>query len=537
MITKRKLLMSIAKTDLITYPILVPLAGYVAYFTGGFTGSSALYLLMDVGIAASLAFIFEVANINRLVTHLLTRVGDESCDRVQAKKEILYLPIRLGIQYIFQWVFGVSLVILLLFFQIDLTIINVMPFILLLPIMAMLNYNIGFLQAENSLDELLSHETIRDIALADGTFGKIDLNLRIALLTVSVILIPVVILGYVLYLVSTKQVVIENIGLHIAFITFLSAITIFVSINLLMKNVKKSNSVLMTALNSIKDGNLAIQGVPMITSSEVGMISQTANALILKLRDVIGIVKRSSDMVAESSNNIQEASETLSQSASEQASGIEEISSTIEEMLSTVTQNADAASQAEKLSEQSYVLAEKGNGVMDEAVGAINQINKSSEKIGAIIGIMNDIAFQTNLLSLNAAVEAARAGEHGRSFAVVAGEVRNLAQRSAASSKEIEGLIKTSVEQVYEGTRLAGDSGGALKEIFATIAHVRQMIIEISATSREQKLGLNQITDAVSQTDTLTQQNAAAAEELSTTAEALSANAGELKEAVDYFKV
>jgi len=537
MLTKRKLLLSLAKIDIISYPILVPLGGYVAYFTGGFTGSSAMYLLVDVAIAATLAFISEVFNINRKVTRLLSHIDDKAYDRTRVKKEILYLPISLGSQFIFQWTFGVATVIILLLFQIDLALTNILPFILLLPIMSLLNFNIGFLQAENSLEELLTHESIRDIELSTGTFRKIDLNMRIVLLAVSVILIPVVILGYILYLVSSKQIVIENIGLHIAFITVLSSITIIISINLLMKNVRKSNFALMTALNNIKDGNLAIQGVPMITSSEVGMTSQSANQLIIKLRDVIGIVKRSSDQVDESSENIQEASETLSRSASQQASGIEEISSTIEEMLSTVTQNADAAAQAEKLAEQSYVLAEKGNGVMADAVNAINKINNSSEKIGAIIGIINDIAFQTNLLSLNAAVEAARAGEHGRSFAVVAGEVRNLAQRSAASSKEIEALIKTSVDQVGEGTRLAGESGGALKEVFEAIAQVRQMIIEISATSREQKMGLNQITEAVSQTDTMTQQNAAAAEELSTTAEALRTNAEELKMAVDYFTV
>jgi methyl-accepting chemotaxis protein len=537
MVTKRNLLLSLAKTDIITYPILVPLAGYVAFFTGGFKGAGAMYLLLDVAIAATAAFIFELMNTNRLVTRLLNHMNDKAYEKAYIKKEILALPLSLGIQYIFQWVFGVSTVLLLLFVQIDLTVMNAMPFILLLPIMALLNYNIGFLQAENSLGDLLSHESIRDVPLPEGTFRRVELNVRVALLVVSVILIPIVILGYILFLVNGKQVVFENIELHIAFISVLSSVTIIVSINLLMKNLRKSNTVLMTALNHIKDGNLAIQGVPMITSSEIGMISQATNELIIKLRDVIGVVKRSSDMVDESSSNIQEASETLSQSSSQQASGIEEISSTIEEMLSTVTQNADAATQAEKLAEQSYVLAEKGNGVMSDAVSAINKINKSSEKIGDIIGIMNDIAFQTNLLSLNAAVEAARAGEHGRSFAVVAGEVRNLAQRSAASSKEIEGLIKTSVDQVGEGTRLAGESGGALKEIFEAISQVRQMIIEISATSREQKMGLNQIADAVSQTDTITQQNAAAAEELSTTAEALRSNAEELKNAVDYFNV
>ncbi|MBP7737033.1 MAG: hypothetical protein KA369_13735 [Spirochaetes bacterium] len=403
--------------------------------------------------------------------------------------------------------------------------------------MATINWVIGYLITESSLGEILSRDSIRDADLPEGSYKSIDLNKRIALLVVSVVLIPVVIFGYLLYLQNAKLLVVDNIGLHVGFIVALSAITIVVSLNLLMKNIRISNSMLVTALKSIKEGDLTMAGVPMITSSEIGIISQHTNALIMKLREVISLVQQSTEVVSEGSQNIQEASETLSQSASEQASGIEEVSSTIEEILSTVSQNAENSVRAERIAQDSYRLAEKGNGVMEEAVNAIDKVNKSSEKIGDIIGIINDIAFQTNLLALNAAVEAARAGEHGRSFSVVAGEVRNLAQRSGASSKEIEGLIKTSVEQVSEGTRLARESGDSLKEIFEAITQVRQMISEISAASQEQKLGLGQISETVSQTDTITQQNASAAEELTTTAETLRANAVELNRTVSYFRL
>ncbi len=537
MTTKRSLLLSLAKIDLVAYPILVTLIGYFAFFTGGYKASDLIYLPIDVGIGALATLVMEWINMHRKATRLIDNVNDEKYDRLQVKKDLLFFPLYIGFQFIVEWCFGVSLVLLLMFVNMEMTLMGAMPLILLLPIMAMVNFNVGYFIAENSLSEILSSESIRDAELPDGSYKKVSLNMRIALLVLSVILIPVVIFGYLLYLQDAKLIVMDNIGLHVGFIVVLSVITITASLNLLMKNIKKSNVMLMSALKAIKEGNLAITGVPMITTSEIGAISQNANSLIKKLRDVITSVQQSTEVVNESSQNIQEASESLSQSASEQAAGIEEISSTIEEILSTVSQNAENAVQAERLAQNSYNLAEKGNSVMDEAVNAIDKINKSSEKISDIIGIMNGIAFQTNLLALNAAVEAARAGEHGRSFAVVAGEVRNLAQRSGDSSKEIEGLIKASVDQVAEGTRLAGDSGSSLKEIFEAISQVRQMISEITAASQEQKLGLSQIADTVTETDTMTQQNASAAEELTTTAENLRSNADVLRQAVSYFRV
>jgi methyl-accepting chemotaxis protein len=314
-------------------------------------------------------------------------------------------------------------------------------------------------------------------------------------------MIPVIIFGYLLYLQGTKQLVINNIGIHITFIVALLLATIFITLGLLMKNIKKSNITLMEALKAVKEGNLNIKGVPMITSTEIGDISQNANSLVKKLREVIFLIQQSTEVVQNSSDDIKQASETLAQTSGEQAAGIEEISSTIEELSSTVFQSAENAAEVEKLAEDSYRLAEKGNIVMDGAVNAINEVNRSSQKISEIIDIIKGIAFQTNLLSLNAAVEAARAGEQGRGFAVVASEVRNLAQRSGTSSKEIENLIKVSVKQMGDGARLAGESGVSLKDIFTAIVRVRQMITEISAAAQEQKIGLKQVADAMSQAD------------------------------------
>ncbi len=537
MTTKKSLLLSLAKIDPIAYPILLGLISYFAYFTGGYKDSEIMYLFIYLGIGGLIVLIAERIYTNHKASILLKKVNDEKYDRLQVKKDLLTFPLHIGFQYVVLWFFGGVFVVLLLYINIDMTLMKAMPFILLVPVMALINFNVGCIIADGSIEEILSSESIRDAELPDGSYAKVLLKHRFNLMNLGSSLVPVVVLGYLLYLVNAKQIVMENFWLHVGFILFLSGLTNVLTTNIFMKSITKSTSMLVSALTAIKEGNLTIGGVPMTTSSEIGVVCQSANFLIKKLREVITLVQESTEVVSEGSQSIQEASETLSQSAGEQASGIEEISSTLEEILSTVSQNAENAVRAEHLAQNSYNLAEKGNSVMEEAVNAIEKINKSSEKISDIIGIINGIAFQTNLLALNAAVEAARAGEHGRSFAVVAGEVRNLAQRSGASSKEIEGLIKASVDQVAEGTRLAGDSGSSLKEIFEAITQVRQMISEITAASQEQKLGLSQISDTVTETDTITQQNASAAEELTTTAESLRSNAVDLKQMVSYFRV
>ena len=226
----------------------------------------------------------------------------------------------------------------------------------------------------------------------------------------------------------------------------------------------------------------------------------------------------------------------FSDSSQAQASGVEEISSTLEEMLSSVSQNAENSAEAEILSEQSYKLAGEGKEIVNNAVKAINDVNESSRKISDIISLINDIAFQTNLLALNASVEAARAGDSGRGFAVVASEVRNLALRSRGASDEISKLIKNSVEKVAIGTDLVNKSGNSLNEIFNSIEQTKKIISELNSVSREQKVGLGQITMSLNQADTLAQQTAAAAEELSSSSEQLKQNSFELQKLMSFVK-
>ncbi len=535
-ITKSKLYKQLVlKCEMFFYPVVLPLGVYFVYFTGGFEGDNLTHLIVGALIGALSVTPISLIFIYRKISEIMIALESDKRNTREIKIKIFHLPWVATWTFFIRWITGGAIALIYLSITADLTATQVIPFILIVPLLALINFSMGYFNAENGIEGLLSIPEIRDTWLDYNDFKGLSFTMRIIMLVVPVAAIPTIVLGYLVYLLNSGKLTGKDISLYIILILVLSAATIALLTYFMMTNIKRTVNTLKNAIEDVKDGRLDNPGVPMINSSEIGFISQSANSLISKLHNVITMVQQSTNVVSEMSVNIQEASVNLSQATTEQASGVEEISSTIEEILATVSQNTENAGRAEKLADNSYQLAEKGNNVMDQAVQTINEIKKSSEKISDIIGIINTIAFQTNILALNAAVEAARAGEHGRSFAVVAAEVRSLAQRSGASSKEIEALIKTSVSQVFDGTRLAQESGKSLKEIFDAIVQVRQMILEISTASREQNAGLKQISDAVTQTDLTTQQNAAAAEELSGAAETLRSNASELKDAVKYF--
>src|SRR3982750_2227870 len=209
----------------------------------------------------------------------------------------------------------------------------------------------------------------------------------------------------------------------------------------------------------------------------------------------------------------------------------------MEQLTGTVKQSADSARQANQLASSAAEVALRGGSVVEKVVSTMNEINASSKKIADIIGVIDGIAFQTNILALNAAVEAARAGEQGRGFAVVAGEVRNLAQRSAQAAKEIKGLIGASVEKVEGGTRLVADAGKTMQEIVGSVQRVTDIIGDITAAASEQSEGIGQVNGAVTQLDQMTQQNAALVEQSAAAAESLKEQAVKLAQVVSTFRI
>ncbi|WJV62443.1 methyl-accepting chemotaxis protein [Pectobacteriaceae bacterium CE70] len=252
------------------------------------------------------------------------------------------------------------------------------------------------------------------------------------------------------------------------------------------------------------------------------------------LSNVVDQVRQSSESIATGSNQIAAGSTDLSQRTEEQAASLQQTAASMEEMSQTIRQNADTVRSATTLANSASETAAKSGEAVGNIIRTMEDISGSSRKIGDIIGVIDGIAFQTNILALNAAVEAARAGEQGRGFAVVAGEVRSLAQRSASAAKEIKELISESVRKVETGSNLVGKAGTTIDELVRQARHVADLISEIGTTTHEQEAGISQINDAINQLDQVTQQNASLVEESTSAADSLNDQASQL---VDLMKV
>jgi methyl-accepting chemotaxis protein len=256
-----------------------------------------------------------------------------------------------------------------------------------------------------------------------------------------------------------------------------------------------------------------------------------------QLTGTIGSIKTSADAIATAAQQIAAGNLDLSQRTEEQAASLEETAASMEELTSTVAHNADNATQASQVAAQAAGAATEGGAAVSRVVDTMNEINASSDKIATIVGMIEGIAFQTNILALNAAVEAARAGEHGRGFAVVASEVRSLAQRSSTSSKEIKELIHESRERVQAGADYVRDAGAKVDDITREITRVTDIMNEITAASQEQNKGFGEVNQAVVQMDEVTQQNAALVEQAAAAASSLESQADALRAVVSIFKL
>ena len=270
---------------------------------------------------------------------------------------------------------------------------------------------------------------------------------------------------------------------------------------------------------------------------EVSLVLESLAQMQQSLVSVVSQVRTSSDSIATGSGQIAAGNSDLSQRTEEQASNLEQTAASMEELTATVKQNAASAQSAMELAVEASAAAANGRETVSIVVTTMAQIEQASRKVGDIIGVIDGIAFQTNILALNAAVEAARAGENGRGFAVVAAEVRSLAQRSASAAKEIKALIATSAECVDAGTAQVADAGDAIGSIAAKVTQVNEYVAQIANASHEQSSGISQVGDAVNQLDQVTQQNAALVEESAAAAESLKRQADELARTVSFFKV
>jgi methyl-accepting chemotaxis protein len=270
---------------------------------------------------------------------------------------------------------------------------------------------------------------------------------------------------------------------------------------------------------------------------ETGDLLSALGAMNENLTRVVADVRQGSENIANGSTEIAMGNSDLSHRTEQQASSLQETAASMEQIRSTVHTNSQTAHQASTMAEGASAMAARGGSVVGDVVKTMQEISTASRRIADIIGVIDSIAFQTNILALNAAVEAARAGEQGRGFAVVASEVRSLAQRSAAAAREIKGLIGASTESVQRGSRLADDAGTAMTDIVTQVRRVAELIGEISTATNEQTSGINQIGDAISNLDRSTQQNAALVEESAAAAESLKQQSVRLLSSVSVFKL
>jgi methyl-accepting chemotaxis protein len=286
---------------------------------------------------------------------------------------------------------------------------------------------------------------------------------------------------------------------------------------------------------SIAEGDLSI--AIDTKSSDRGSLLIEMKQMRNSLVDIVSQVRRGTHTITTASREIAAGNTDLSSRTELQASSLEKTASAMEELTSTVKQNADNAREANHLAATASDVARKGGEVVSQVVGTMGEINSSASKIADIIGVIDGIAFQTNILALNAAVEAARAGEQGRGFAVVASEVRNLAQRSAAAAKEIKQLIGDSVEKIGRGSKLVGQAGDTMDEVVASVKRVTDIMSDIANASAEQSAGIEQVNLSIIEMDGMTQQNAALVEEAAAAFQSLQDQAAELQRVVSIFKL
>jgi methyl-accepting chemotaxis protein len=329
-----------------------------------------------------------------------------------------------------------------------------------------------------------------------------------------------------------RATLVKTLGLALAFIAALGVLGAFIA-RAVLRQIGGEPQHAMAVMQQVAAGDLSVS----VAHASAHSLLAGLDATVVSLRRIVGQVRQSTDSIATASSQIATGSLDLSARTEQAASSLQQTAAAMEQLTGTVANTSNSARQANELAARATATAQQGSAVVGEVVATMGTINDSSRKIADIIGVIDGIAFQTNILALNAAVEAARAGEQGRGFAVVAAEVRTLAQRSAQAAREIKSLITESVDRVQRGSTLVGAAGASMAELVQSVQRVGHIVDEITSATREQSTGIAQVNLAVTDLDRATQQNAALVEESSAAAESLKYQARTLAETMAVFRL
>jgi methyl-accepting chemotaxis protein-1 (serine sensor receptor) len=329
----------------------------------------------------------------------------------------------------------------------------------------------------------------------------------------------------------------EQVERNLALATFATVLLVAAVVTVwLARSITRPIHDAVTIARTVAAGDLT-HAIVVDRKDEIGMLLDALQHMQDSLTDIVARVRSGTETMSVATGEIAQGNQDLAARTEEQASSVEETATSMDQLTTMVRTSLDSANRARRMADEASGIATRGGAAMVQVVDTMGAIDASSKKIVDIIGVIDGIAFQTNILALNAAVEAARAGEQGRGFAVVASEVRNLAQRSASAAKEIKVLIGDSVDKVQAGTRLVGDAGGTMRDVVDSVQRVAGIIAEITATATHQSEGIAQINDAMGQMDGVVQQNSALVEEAAAAADALQQQALALAEAVGVFRL
>ncbi|MFZ6708971.1 methyl-accepting chemotaxis protein [Undibacterium sp. TC9W] len=372
-------------------------------------------------------------------------------------------------------------------------------------------------------------------AIKRSAFSSLDFFSRLTMSQklVSFNALTILLMGAIIYLSNAGNIKAPNQNMVNLLALAMVGLIVGFSLNLRQKLLFPLQSMIQD-IQTMSAGDLS-QHIKTEGSQEVVNLGQGLRILQTNVKLLVGQIRQTTSHLTNGASEIAEGNSDLSGRTESQASSLEETASSMEELTSTVKQNADNSHEATQLVASTAKIAEKGGHAVAKVVETMGAIKHSSSKISDIIGVIDGIAFQTNILALNAAVEAARAGEQGRGFAVVASEVRNLAQRSAGAAKEIKTLIHDSVEQVDIGDKLVEEAGKTMHEIVSGVKRAAEIMHDITIASQEQSSGIEQVNQAITQMDDITQQNAALVEQAAASAESLRTQAIGLSELVDAF--